>query len=147
MLYPTIRSIFSWNPNAKAFLYPGWATSMDVNFNDYYNPVKGINHETELPVQWGSGIAVDSRLLICNVLRYVILTFKKTFYLYRKWVHQITFARSVQNISQEMVTQMSIARRGIATEEMVQVAKDEDVDLGFLAMTRETGKRLPVYDR
>jgi thiamine biosynthesis protein ThiC len=46
-----------------------------------------------------------------------------------------------------MVTQMSIARRGIATEEMVQVAKDEDVDLGFLAMTRETGKRLPVYDR
>ena len=32
----------------------------------------------------------------------------------------------------EMVTQMSSARRGIATEEMVEVAKDEDVDLGFL---------------
>jgi phosphomethylpyrimidine synthase len=31
-----------------------------------------------------------------------------------------------------MVTQMSSARRGIATEEMVQVAKDEDIDLGFL---------------
>jgi phosphomethylpyrimidine synthase len=31
-----------------------------------------------------------------------------------------------------MVSQMSSARRGIATEEMTQVAKDEDIDLGFL---------------
>jgi len=30
-----------------------------------------------------------------------------------------------------MVTQMSSARRGIATEEMVQVAKVEDVDWVF----------------
>ena len=29
-------------------------------------------------------------------------------------------------------TQMSSARRGIATEEMIQVAKDEDIDLNFL---------------
>jgi phosphomethylpyrimidine synthase len=31
-----------------------------------------------------------------------------------------------------MVTQMSTARRGIATEEMIQVSKDEQVDLTFL---------------
>lgn len=31
-----------------------------------------------------------------------------------------------------MVTQMSMARRGIATEEMIQVSKDEQVDLTFL---------------
>lgn len=31
-----------------------------------------------------------------------------------------------------MSTQMSIARRWIATEEMMQVAKDEDVDLDHL---------------
>jgi thiamine biosynthesis protein ThiC len=28
-----------------------------------------------------------------------------------------------------MSTQMRIARRGIATEEMIQVAKEEDIDL------------------
>ena len=32
----------------------------------------------------------------------------------------------------EMGTQMSNARRGIATEEMKQVAKDEDIDLSHL---------------
>ena len=31
-----------------------------------------------------------------------------------------------------MGTQMSTARRGIATEEMLQVAKDEDIDINFL---------------
>ena len=39
----------------------------------------------------------------------------------------------------EMVTQMSSARRGIATEEMVEVAKDEDVDLGFLVQRVANG--------
>ena len=39
----------------------------------------------------------------------------------------------------EMVTQMSSARRGIATEEMVEVAKDEDVDLGFLVQRVDSG--------
>lgn len=38
-----------------------------------------------------------------------------------------------------MVTQMSSARRGIATEEMVEVAKDEDVDLGFLVQRVANG--------
>lgn len=38
-----------------------------------------------------------------------------------------------------MVTQMSSARRGIATEEMVEVAKDEDVDLGFLVQRVASG--------
>jgi thiamine biosynthesis protein ThiC len=31
-----------------------------------------------------------------------------------------------------MSTQMSYARRGTATEEMIQVAKDEDVDLNII---------------
>jgi phosphomethylpyrimidine synthase len=35
-----------------------------------------------------------------------------------------------------MSTQMSIARRGIATEEMMQVAKDEDVDLDHLIRSK-----------
>src|SRR5438132_10479181 len=38
-----------------------------------------------------------------------------------------------------MVTQMSSARRGIATEEMIEVAKDEDVDLGFLVQRVANG--------
>jgi phosphomethylpyrimidine synthase len=38
-----------------------------------------------------------------------------------------------------MVTQMSSARRGIAAEEMVEVAKDEDVDLGFLVQRVASG--------
>ncbi|MFY9871329.1 MAG: phosphomethylpyrimidine synthase ThiC, partial [Candidatus Nitrosopolaris sp.] len=38
-----------------------------------------------------------------------------------------------------MVTQMSSARRGMATEEMVEVAKDEDVDLGFLVQRVANG--------
>ena len=31
-----------------------------------------------------------------------------------------------------MVTQLSSAKRGIATEEMKQVAKDEEVDIDFI---------------
>jgi thiamine biosynthesis protein ThiC len=31
-----------------------------------------------------------------------------------------------------MSTQMNMARRGLTTEEMIQVAKDEDVDLDLL---------------
>ena len=31
-----------------------------------------------------------------------------------------------------MSTQMSMARRGVATEEMIQVAKDEDIDLNLV---------------
>ena len=31
-----------------------------------------------------------------------------------------------------MGTQMSSARRGIPTEEMLQVAKDEDIDINFI---------------
>jgi phosphomethylpyrimidine synthase len=38
-----------------------------------------------------------------------------------------------------MVAQMSSARRGIATEEMVQVAKDEDIDVGFLVQRVASG--------
>jgi len=38
-----------------------------------------------------------------------------------------------------MGTQMSSARRGIATEEMKQVAKDEDVDLSFLVQRVANG--------
>src|ERR687888_1740228 len=36
-------------------------------------------------------------------------------------------------------TQMSSARRGIATEEMIQVAKDEDIDLNFLIQKVKNG--------
>jgi phosphomethylpyrimidine synthase len=39
----------------------------------------------------------------------------------------------------EMGTQMSSARRGIATEEMKQVAKDEDIDLNFLVQRVANG--------
>ena len=38
-----------------------------------------------------------------------------------------------------MGTQMSSARRGIATEEMKQVAKDEDIDLNFLVQRVANG--------
>jgi phosphomethylpyrimidine synthase len=38
-----------------------------------------------------------------------------------------------------MVTQMSTARRGIATEEMIQVSKDEQVDLTFLTQRVANG--------
>jgi phosphomethylpyrimidine synthase len=38
-----------------------------------------------------------------------------------------------------MGTQMSTARRGIATEEMLQVAKDEDIDINFLISKVATG--------
>jgi phosphomethylpyrimidine synthase len=38
-----------------------------------------------------------------------------------------------------MGTQMSSARRGIATEEMIQVAKSEDVDLKFLIQRVSNG--------
>lgn len=36
-----------------------------------------------------------------------------------------------------MSTQMSMARRGLATEEMIQVAKDEDVDLSLWILSRQ----------
>ena len=41
-----------------------------------------------------------------------------------------------------MVTQMSSARRGIATDEMKQVAKDEDVTLDWLIpkVAKEIGR-------
>ncbi|MGE5862232.1 MAG: phosphomethylpyrimidine synthase ThiC [Nitrososphaerales archaeon] len=38
-----------------------------------------------------------------------------------------------------MSTQMSSARRGIATKEMIQVAKDEDIDLNFLIQKVASG--------
>jgi phosphomethylpyrimidine synthase len=38
-----------------------------------------------------------------------------------------------------MGTQMSSARRGIATHEMKQVAKDEDIDLNFLVQRVANG--------
>ena len=39
----------------------------------------------------------------------------------------------------EIGTQMSSARRGIATEEMKQVAKDEDIDFNFLVQRVANG--------
>jgi phosphomethylpyrimidine synthase len=39
----------------------------------------------------------------------------------------------------EMGTQMSSARRGIATEQMIRVAKDEDIDLNFLVQRVANG--------
>ena len=39
----------------------------------------------------------------------------------------------------EMITQMSSARRGIRTEEMIEVAKDEDISLDSLVHRIATG--------
>ena len=38
-----------------------------------------------------------------------------------------------------MSTQMSMTRRGVATEEMIQVSKDEDVDLDIIVQRVANG--------
>ena len=39
----------------------------------------------------------------------------------------------------QMSTQMSMARRGVATEEMIQVAKDEDIELDLIVQRVANG--------
>jgi phosphomethylpyrimidine synthase len=49
-----------------------------------------------------------------------------------KWRHSFIFICSIFNRIIIMCTQMSSARRGNPTEEMLQVAKDEDIDINYI---------------
>src|SRR5918996_1725782 len=64
-------------------------------------------------------------------VKFIILYWDFYFRLYTQWEHSFIFICYII-YRRTMGTQMSTARRGIATEEMLQVAKDEDIDINFL---------------